>query len=919
MPTPEQDQAIEFGDGHLQLIACAGSGKTETITRRVVYLVEHDVPPESIVAFTFTNRAADEMATRIRSLLSASDSGGDASAGLRVGTIHSYCHQRLTQAVPRYLTFDMLDNDDMRPLFCYRYFNELGLDRLCALCRRRTKNGGLRDPSRYEIIHDFCHNADLVRDERIDPEELVDPFRQCYLAYLDLLDQHHYLDFAGIIARYVGALEEDSELRAREQARVRYLIVDEYQDVNTLQEALIRLMIGEHGSLCVVGDDDQCIYHWRGSDIKNLRELSDRYPGVTRIGIERNFRSTPGIIAAAETVISRNAGRLEKTMEPWEEGRGRTETGDIAACFFAREGDELEAVIQQMRLLHGRPYMNNRGKRSVLGFTDMGILMRSVRRRALPLLDALSRAGIDYTINGGRLFDKPEVTVVMQAFAFLGGYPYPRWSPDPQLDGVPVTLPRLVASYANLPWAGTDPDAFRSAMAALRRETAYARDLRLQRLFHQALQAMGADRAPFPEAWYYNLGRLSQLVTAFEHVYPQIGSEQLLLFLDYVVDHAMDRAEEGGADERLPRDAVTVSTIHRAKGLQFPVVFMPRLNAGEFPLEWEDGTRWLVPDGLFDRARYEGGLDDERRVFYVGLTRSEKYLYLSGHCSGDGGPQPEQRSVFFDEFPGNDDVARRFPVMPTATEEGEEDATPPAKPPVETTWSELRYYAGCPFGYRLRFVHGFDPIPKEDIGIGRAVHNVLAAVHQRALNGALDAGDIPAMVDENMVLRFAAPETKDRVRRFIERNTRRYVEERRGDLGRIAGIEKPFSMAVSGGLVNGQVDLVLDAGDGGIEIRDFKLTERGATENRQEAERQLHVYALAAATLGREVSEASIHAFDTGATLEVPVGPDVLAEARGELERMIAGIGRQEFPPAPDEKRCAGCDWGLICCGKSQG
>ena len=152
--------------------------------------------------------------------------------------------------------------------------------------------------------------------------------------------------------------------------------------------------------------------------------------------------------------------------------------------------------------------------------------------------------------------------------------------------------------------------------------------------------------------------------------------------------------------------------------------------------------------------------------------------------------------------------------------------------------------------------------------------------------------------------------------RFVERNTLRYVEERGRDLGRIAGIEKPFAMAVDGGIVNGQMDLLLEADDGGIEIRDFKLTEAGATEKRLEAERQLQVYALAAAKLGREVREARIYAFDTGATLDVPVGPEALAEAQGELERMIAGIGREEFPYAPDPEGCAGCDWSRICAGR---
>ena len=143
---PTRRRAISFGDGHLQIVACAGSGKTETITRRVAYLVENGVPPGSIVAFTFTNRAADEMATRIRALLPISDTREDPSTNIYVGTIHSYCHQRLMQAIPKYLSFDLLDDETMRPIFCSRYFADLGLDNLRNLCLKRTSTrlGGHR-------------------------------------------------------------------------------------------------------------------------------------------------------------------------------------------------------------------------------------------------------------------------------------------------------------------------------------------------------------------------------------------------------------------------------------------------------------------------------------------------------------------------------------------------------------------------------------------------------------------------------------------------------------------------------------------------------------------------------------------------------------------------------------------------------
>ncbi len=900
MLTPEQARAVAFGDGNLLLIACAGSGKTETVTRRIARLVVDGADPASIVAFTFTDRAAGEMASRVRGHLCDPAPGQADLAGLYVGTIHAYCSQRLREVSPKYRSFDLLD-DAMRPLFCRRHYADLGLEQLLDGYGPRR-----REPSRYEVIHDFCRNADLVRDERIDPARLHSPFRDCYTAYLDRLRDLHYLDFAGMIAHYVEALEADQGALARERGRVRHLIVDEYQDVNTLQEVLIRLMVGEQGNLCVVGDDDQCIYQWRGSDYEKIISFRTRYPDVATIRIQQNFRSTPGIVTAAARVIDRNEGRLPKAMEPWPEGRARTEPGDIAACFFHCEDEEVAAILGQIRALHGRAYANNRGDRRPLAYRDMAVLMRSVRTRARPLLTALEQAGIPYVVRGGRLFDRPEVSAVMCALAFLGGYPYPLRSP------VPVNLRRLEENYKALGFAEADPVAFRDAMTALRRQTDRAEDLSLQTLYHQVLRAMGGDRSTFPETWYYNLGELSRLVTAFEHLYPRITPMGLHLFLEYVQGHASGRAEEGGADERSAPDAVTVATLHQAKGLQFPAVFIPRLNAGEFPSGREDQTVWFVPGDLFDRDRYATGLEDERRLFYVGITRSEKHLFLSGHHDRGGDLPPAQPSVFFEEYP-RDDAVDTFPVPSANEDPGEPDGGGPAHPPlVETSWSALRYYARCPYDYKIRFVYGFDPTPKEEMGLGRAVHSVLAAVHARAAEGAFDIAEVPGMVDEHLLLRFATPETIERVRGIVARQTVRYVQRSRHEFGRIGGVELPFTIAVGQGLVSGAMDLMLSDGDG-VELRDFKLTEEGEAEFRPDVERQLRLYALAATTLGHEVSRASIYHFDTGSIAEVAVGSEELAETRATVGAMIAGIRRQEFPKMPEETRCASCDWGCIC------
>lgn len=905
MLTPEQMRAIAFRDGNLQVIACAGSGKTETITLRIAGLVAGGVDPASIVAFTFTDRAAEEMAARLRLHLDARVPGQPGLAGLSVSTIHSYCAQQLKQTLPRYRSFDLLD-DDMRPLFCSRYYRDLGFEDLLVYYQDRH-----REPTRYEVIHDFCRNADLVRDERIDPASLEKPFRECYLAYLDRLNADHYIDFTGMIAHYVAALEQDPALLAHERERVRYLIVDEYQDINALQEELIRLMVGSTGNLSVVGDDDQCIYHWRGSNYENIISFSTRYPNVTTVRIQQNFRSTPGIISAAARVIDQNELRLPKAMEPWSEGQGRTGPGDIAACFFTEEEEEVAGIVGQILVMRGRVYINNRGEERALAYRDMAVLIRSVRVYGRPLISALEKAGIPFVVSGGRLFERPEVVIVMQALAFLGDLPYPLRSP------VPVHLPLLKETFVGLGRGEADCGIFLNMMTELKREIDRG-SFSLQTVLHQVVQAMGGDRVAFPEIWYFNLGQLSQLVTAFEHLYPRITAMEIHRFLEYIQEHAMKTAEEGGAGEEVLPDAVMIATLHKAKGLQFPVVFIPRLNAGEFPSERPDRSIWFVPAHLFDRDRYATTLEDERRLFYVGITRSEKYLFLSGHRQKTGDFPPAEPSTFFAEY-SRDLVADRFPADGICGGAAPIQVPPPDRSPagIETSWSALRYYAHCPFDYKLRHLYGFDPMPREELGFGRAVHSVLAAVHAQVVRGTIDPAKIPDLVDEHLLLRFAPVETTERVRGIVARQTLRYIEQNSRDFDRIAGIELPFSFTVGEGVVNGAMDLVLGDGDGGIELRDFKLTEEGEASFRPDVERQLQVYALAARALGYEVHRASIYHFDTGSIAEVAVGPAVLAEAQAAVEQIITGIQNQEFPRQPAAERCANCDWRCLCNGVS--
>jgi DNA helicase-2/ATP-dependent DNA helicase PcrA len=306
MPGPQLSgdalAAVRHRGSHLQIIASAGSGKTEVVSQRVAAFLVEGVPPTAIVAFTFTERAAEDLRERItqRTREYLGQDGVDRLGGLFVGTIHAYCFRLLQTHVPRYETYDVLD-DHQLTAFLAREATRLGLKAL-------DPGGRL-----FAAIKAFLASLDVVENELLDAASMPEPFRAVLLAFLDTLERYRLLTFGQQIVRAVRELEQEG-VRTLVLAGLQQLIVDEYQDVNPAQERLIELLTGPGVELCVVGDDDQAIYQWRGSDVNNIVSFSRRYPHVATFEITANRRSRPGIVAVANTFAETIPDRLAKSM-----------------------------------------------------------------------------------------------------------------------------------------------------------------------------------------------------------------------------------------------------------------------------------------------------------------------------------------------------------------------------------------------------------------------------------------------------------------------------------------------------------------------------------------------------------------------------------------------------------------------------
>jgi DNA helicase II / ATP-dependent DNA helicase PcrA len=305
--TAPQTKAIKHTKGNLQPVACAGSGKTEVVARRVVSLLGSGVEPAGIVAFTYTNKAAGELKERITAR--CHEAGiVYGLAEMYVGSMHAFCLELLRREVPKFLKFDLL-NEIQQLLFINRCSTKSGLTKSTDL------NGfALR---RYVDTGHYLAAANILRESATVAKALAN----CSVAnglngYSALLEEKNYFDYSSVMEEAINALGKDQALRRRLKESLRYVIVDEYQDINPIQEKIVELLHGLGAKICVVGDDDQTIYQWRGSNVQNILSFQGRYPNVTQVRLEENFRSSEGIIKTARAFIEQNQERLPKAMQP---------------------------------------------------------------------------------------------------------------------------------------------------------------------------------------------------------------------------------------------------------------------------------------------------------------------------------------------------------------------------------------------------------------------------------------------------------------------------------------------------------------------------------------------------------------------------------------------------------------------------
>lgn len=906
--TTSQKAAIEHSGRNLQIIACAGSGKTEVVARRVAHLLTPGRPgslsPRNIVAFTFTKKAAAELKDRIVARARESHGAVPGMADMFVGTIHGFCLDLLQQEVPEYLKYSVL-NDVQQFLFIDRSSNKAGLTSSSDLKGKRLR--------RWVDTPHYLNAINIAREANVYPQQLRDCSVVGGLAkYRDLLRDKRYFDYSSILEEAASQLANNVSLRERLSERLRYVIVDEYQDVNPVQERIVRSLHDLGARLCVVGDDDQTIYQWRGSDVSQIMSFAERYPGVDQIRLNENFRSSPGVVQTARSFVETIGARLPKAMRP--AGTQATETGDIAALSFETPEAEAQHIAAMARALYGTSFTED-GTTRGLAWSDMAVLLRSVKNNGEAVTTALHEADVPYVVSGmTNLFHTREAQAARELFYFMA-----------HREGVDETVLETIWLDAGL---GLEQEALRKAIGGLdaARATAHSEAesrwgaYSIQRVFLSFLETAGVREERVPagrgDVVFFNLGKFSQVISDYETIHYQSAPvDKYESFADFLQYRAESSYSEGGQDNQyVTPDAVQIMTVHQAKGKEWPVVFVPALLRNRFPSAGPRGrSAWhLIPEaGVVNASRYRGSPDDERRLFYVAMTRSQKFLHMTW-APIPGNQLYQRKSAFWEEVLASPHVKRR---RPDYTARARSEPTPKAGVEnVVFSFSDLKYFFECPYHFKLRILYGFNAPIHEALGYGKSLHDALAEVHARVIDGNTPAtGDAQGLVDTHLHVPYAYPALKEKLETAAVAVIRSYLADNATEFGNIEFSEKQVEINLGDGItVNGRIDLVRRKDTGEVTIVDLKSSDRAQPE--EVTEKQLHTYALGYQELtGDRPNFVEIYELEGRKRKPRSVDDDFMQDVRDDTLAAARALRGGGFPARPSKSRCSKCDYLQMC------
>jgi len=864
------------------ILAGAGSGKTKTLVRLLASDLLRGIPPENIVCFTFTEKAAEELLARIHNLARNEFPTVDVNR-LFVGTIHSWCLQYLLKQTS-FLNYTPIDELQINALVS-RLYDFLELEKTYARAFPSS-------------IDPFLKDLEIFYNEHLSPSQVPSKIKGSIDKFLATLEANRIITFGGMVRSAIEYLRIKGPLPSPFS-----LFVDEYQDVNPAQVELIRAMLPQDSYLVVVGDDLQCIYNWRGSDVRRILEFQNDFVETEAYRLNINYRSRPEIVNTGNSISQhislRDPGKIMRADRP---PSGAPTVHWVHTASVETQASGVIDIVSNF-IKRGIPH------------NKIAILLRSVLGSGRPIVEALIDKGVPVQcplLNRGGAFIDDFVIPVFEWLRHEHQDPRNEFEfaeAEIRANSLWISVKRwLPTSFGELSfWKLIHT--WRKAIIEKENSTY---DIRGR--FYEFCDACGIRIQAGDSELAVGFGIASQIIRGIEEVHRRRLLGHTRRSPRAVMNEAyfalVSQKEEAGESAPIDttQDAVLVSTVHQAKGLEWPIVVIPNLLSKRFPVN-PKGHCSSFPDSV--AARYGTTIDDERRLFYVAATRArERLFFVDG--SGD---DVKRRSTFIKELHEHRDIApctsAEMPKKVWAISKKDLEEKDPA--PLRISLSDLLIYVECPYQYGLRRVVGLQPSVGEELGFGKSLHELIQT--RSGSPSPWTESELERHAEEHVFMPLTSAEAEKKSRITITKRLKRL--EKLGAFANKAESEITVEIKLGPGIVYGIIDSIRKRPDGSLSIVDWKSSIHDEFLPRYM--RQLQFYALALQQRGTVVSIAEIidvAASDKEAKLithEVDIRQAILSNLTRELVDCMNGINKGTFLAKPTQASCGACDMFHLC------
>ncbi len=938
----EQKKAIFHNEGPILVIAGAGTGKTRVITERIAHILENKWCESSdILALTFTEKSAGEMEARLDERMPIGEI-------IQVSTFHSFCEKILRQygidiglspgfkiieGVAQWkLIKDHLFNFDLK------YYRPTGnpnkfIDAMIAFFGRLKDE--LIDVEQFKGFSEKKISLALIKEERLDSERLLE-LSNAFAYYQDLMAKNDYLDFSDLQFKLINLLEKRPNILAYLQNQYRYILVDEYQDTNIAQNHIVDLLAKKHKNLMVVGDDDQSIYKFRGAAISNILQFEDKYPDLKKVVLTQNYRSNQKILAYT-SIKNNNPNRLEIKSNINKKLIAQIEGNDDAI-----ELVHCSTINQEV------DYLVDKIKNSDCSLSKIAILLRA-NSYAKPFVEALRTENIPYQFLSEKgLYNKDEVKELISLFRVLT-------NPKDEIsffrvlrmDFWEITMMDIVdlislskKEHHGLWYVISHDERTKKIKDYLIDLIEYSKNHSACEVLFRFTEKTTLYQKLLAQNNIESEEKITNIASYFDRVHRfERESEEKTVkdFIEYL-DLAMEAGENPSAHFDVGGiDGVQISTIHGVKGLEFDMVFLPSLVSRRFPSDNRKNSI-EIPSDLISEVLNEGDfhLQEERRLFYVALTRAKKHLCLLYSdfysASNSKNPRAKKMSVFLQE------IIEDIPVKIKKTTEGVERFIKPIsnhmplssklenrQPILKFSYSALKSFKDCPRKYEYNYILKIPQSPTGASSFGSSLHNTLnefyklvnqskQAVLFEDYQEDLSLNKLLSIYEDKWIsVGYESREHHDSLKKRGKEILENFYKHFKKELTDVEFLEKGFKLKLGKYIITGRIDRADKLPDGSLEIIDYK-SGKSKKQKEVDKDQQLMIYAMAVKDcFNLSASKLTLYFLDEDIKLSTESSPEKLDKLKSDIIETADEINVSDFKPKPSKFLCQFCPYKKIC------